>query len=171
MENPPVLVGSYAGIGSRFADQKRTKISDNECEKVTAFAKQMQILKLKLFTGGATGIDTAFANGVTEPDMLKIITAKDATQKSIAFTSNYHPAWLACNDNAQRQHGRNAMLVMGELVDQPMKFVACWTKDPSLGGTSQGLRIAKAHEIPIFNLYGVEDYSEIYSQIEKLLIA
>ena len=46
------------------------------------------------------------------------------------------------------------MIILGERLSEPVKFVLCHTPDgKDTGGTGLGIRIAKSRGIPVFNLY------------------
>lgn len=48
---------------------------------------------------------------------------------------------------------RNVCQILGADLHTPVQMVICWTKGGKLvGGTAQALRIARANNIPIFNL-------------------
>lgn len=50
-------------------------------------------------------------------------------------------------------HARNCYQVLGADLRTPTQFVICWTpRGSGEGGTGQALRIAKAYNIPIFDL-------------------
>lgn len=80
------------------------------------------------------------------------------SDEEIAISMGHHPAWGKCSPSAKLMHQRNLrqmighQSVCGENV-QVSKFVVCWTEGGQMkGGTSQALRIAKALNVPIFNL-------------------
>lgn len=79
------------------------------------------------------------------------------------FAKIYHPAWHRLSKYAQDLHTRNSCQIMGEDLDDPVDFVLCYTKDgKATGGTGQAIRIAEAHNIPVYNLY--------YDNIEKFIL-
>lgn len=152
----------YAGIGSRDTPPDVLKIMEN-------FGYRSVDNNRRLRSGGARGADQAFERGhdravlerqqsralrglpELEPLCMKeIFLARDATPEAIELSSRYHPNWRACNRYAKMLHGRNAMIILGANLDDPVDFVYCWTKDkgPS-GGTGQAIRIALDHGIRI----------------------
>lgn len=75
-------------------------------------------------------------------------------RKAYKLASEYHPNWDACSGGAKKMHTRNVFQILGQGLDKPSLFVVCWTKDgKASGGTGQALRIAKAYDVPVFNLY------------------
>lgn len=133
----------YGGIGSR-------KTPPDILDIMTKLANKLS-LGYVLRSGGATGADSAFergSNGIKE-----VFYAKDATEEAIKLSSKYHPNWEACSDYARKLHGRNSMILLGEDLVTPVKFVVCWTEGSKIkGGTGQALRIAEDFQIPIYNL-------------------
>jgi cell division GTPase FtsZ len=53
----------------------------------------------------------------------------------------------------RKLHARNAMIVLGKNLDDPVDFIICWTPGGTgSGGTGQALRIARAYGIPVYDL-------------------
>ena len=102
-----------------------------------------------LRSGGAEGADTAFANGASKKEIFR---PKDATPEAIKIAMEIHPAPQHCNDYVRKLHGRNVQIVLGRDLDKPVEFVICWTKNPKVGGTSLGIRLADKENISVFNL-------------------
>lgn len=157
----------YSGIGSRETPQEIL----NRIELITSWlAKQGWHCR----TGDAYGADLAFTNGckrgggklsVYSPDMNLQEWWFDMAQKN-------HPAWHKCSLRAKKLHARNTPIILGNVITpfgfpQKSKFVVCWTKDgKATGGTGQGIRLANAYKIPVFNLYGG---IEVEKQLEEFL--
>jgi len=154
----------YAGIGSRDTPEHVLK-------KMRACAKRLKELGFTLRSGGAKGADSAFEQYAgTQAEIYlpfdgfegkrdngyQLINSQFLPHYSKArhMASEYHPNWSACNDRARQMHTRNVMQMLGASLDKPSLFVVCWTKDGrASGGSGQALRIAKALDIPVFNLY------------------
>jgi hypothetical protein len=66
----------------------------------------------------------------------------------------YHPRWKYLKIGAKMLHARNTHQIMGpNITSELSRFVICWTKDgKETGGTAQAMRLARALEIPIYNL-------------------
>lgn len=61
---------------------------------------------------------------------------------------------------------RNVFQVLGQDLKTPSEFVVCYTKDGTdRGGTGANIRLAKAWNIPVFNLY----YDNIEAMIKLYL--
>jgi len=136
----------YAGIGSRLTPAFIQNL-------MSELARMLEEKEWILRSGGAQGADTAFFKGIENHLNTDIWRPEDATEEAIELTSKYHPTWDRCNDYAKKLHGRNAHIILGKDLKTPVECVICWTKNgQASGGTGQGIRIAQAHSIPVFNL-------------------
>ena len=153
----------YAGIGSRDTPVEILYI-------MAMIAQQMGKDGWTLRSGHAWGADAAFENGaisvngkkqifvpwygfnhapIDNPDYIR----PKPTPELMEFSSKFHPNWRKCNDAAKLLHMRNACQILGLDGDAPASLVICWTREgKGGGGTGQALRIAKAYNIPIFDL-------------------
>lgn len=107
-------------------------------------------------SGGAAGADTAFERGMRVIDPQSIHVFPGHLGHYLAWqhhAAQYHPAWDRCDVVARKLHARNSAIMLGPLLTQPVDAVLCWTEGGAVkGGTGQGLRIAAAYRIPVFNL-------------------
>lgn len=148
----------YAGIGSR-------KTPANVCGYMRAKAREYADLGYTLRTGGADGADNAFLNGCRDANghlelylpwkgfnghMAGFLPSKDAFE----LAAKYHPAWNNLTFGGRALHARNMHQVLGQLLNDPVDFIMCWTEDggPS-GGTGQALRLAADYKIRVINLF------------------
>ena len=154
----------YTGIGSRDTPEPVLK-------KMRACSKRLKELGFTLRSGGAKGADSAFEcqagqlaeiylpfNGFNgkrhDGDFYITAPFLASCYEAMQMASEYHPNWGACNERAKQMHTRNVYQILGANLDSPTLFVVCWTKDgKASGGTGQAMRIAKAYDVPIFNLY------------------
>ena len=147
----------YAGIGARSTPLEVLNM-------MTEIAVKLDELGYTLRSGGASGADSAFAKGTNHAEVFR---AYDATSKAIEMASQFHPAWERCNDYVRKLHGRNVQILLGNNLDNPVDFVICWTpKGEVVGGTGLGIRLAKAKNIKVYNLY--LDSVEFLNFLEKL---
>ena len=148
----------YGGIGARNSPQDiLTVMTDAAC--------YLSRLGYMLRSGGAIGADTAFERGSVNS---QIFTAADATPEAILCASYYHPAWDKCDSYTRKLHGRNSMIILGQNLDDPCKFVMCWCvedKNGPRGGTGMGIRIAKDNNIKVLNMYHPEVLERIKAKI------
>lgn len=99
------------------------------------------------------------------------------TNEEKLFTSRFHPAWAKCSSSHRLLHQRNTRILLGTQqlhgdIVEPVKFIIAHTARGAVeGGTGQGLRIAKALNIPIINL-GIaktnQELEDLVLQIEKI---
>jgi hypothetical protein len=135
----------YAGIGSR-------DIPIEERARLTQLATELEKRGYKLRSGGADGSDRAFAEGVQSETMVEVVTALHATPAAMEIAKRHHPAWHRCSDYAKKLLGRNTQIVLGKQLTAPVRFVMAWTQNPNQGGTSIGIKIARAYHVPLLNL-------------------
>lgn len=145
----------YAGIGSR-------KTPPVVLEKMTRIAERLEALGYTLRSGGAEGADTAFAAGAKDKilylpwpnfnGMRGTPCGDDPRLRKIA--EQYHPCWNGLTRGGQALMARNVAQVLGANEgDAFSDFVVCWTKGgKGGGGTGQAIRIARDHQIPVFDL-------------------
>lgn len=153
---------AYAGIGARRTPHD---VLDLMRSVGARLAERGCILR----SGGALGADSAFECGAR-------ITAQRAGRvelflpwagyndrrssasgelpvRALELAEQHHPAWDRCSRGVQRMHARNAQVVLGEALDDPVRFVVCYTPDARAGGgTGQALRIAHGAGIPVHDL-------------------
>ena len=169
----------YAGIGSRDTPE-------SVCDEMRHIGFELSKKGYVLRSGGADGADAAFEEGALQCSDLWL--GGDCVQvflpcvgfnnhSSIHFTrvsnkakqiaSELHPAWERCSDFAKKLLGRNVYQILGyNLVDSPSSFVVCWTKNAKVrGGTAIGIRLAKRHGIPVYNLADSEQQREFYLNV------
>ena len=150
----------YAGIGSRSTP-------DRVLNKMSAIATALESKGYCLRSGGALGADTAFFKGCTS--LWDIYGHRHSTPKSIEYVSQYHPAWDKCSPFVRKLHGRNAQIILGELLDKPVDFVVCWTPNGKpVGGTATGIAMATARGIPVYNLALRDDYLALRTLFAEL---
>lgn len=145
---------SYAGIGSR-------ETPSDICALMVDLADRLDTDGYMLRTGGADGADYAFFLGASVCELyLPYATYKGLisqivpTPGAYAIAEQFHPRWKACSDHAKALHARNSHIILGRRLDDPVERIICWTRDgKASGGTGQGIRIARAHKIPVHNLY------------------
>ena len=132
-----------------------------------------------LRSGGAPGADTAFEKGAYRgmdvelfepwpeiylpwPDFNNHPMGPDfvtPAQWTFNIAAQFHPAWYRLKPAGKLFHARNVHQVLGPTENSTKsKFIICWTKDSKGGGgTGQAIRIAKAHNIPIYDLCSESD--------------
>jgi len=156
-----------AGIGSR--DTPKTILS-----QMTSLGIRFANLGWCLRSGGADGADTAFEIGCDQANGAKEIflpwkgmeskrfpksqgghssTLYNIAPYAFHIASQIHPVWDDLSQGMQKLHARNVHQILGENLDDPVKFVVCWTKNGKLsGGTATAMQLAYDLDIPVFNL-------------------
>ena len=160
-------MNTYAGIGSRETPK-------DILELMTRIANFLGERGYTLNSGGATGADEAFRIGANNKNIFlpwkgynKIASYHTTVpQQAIDIAEAFHPNWDACNDAVRKLHGRNAQIVLGSRLNEPVEFVICWTPDgKASGGTGLAIRMAQELDIPVFNL---KNQAELDSILEVI---
>lgn len=170
----------YAGIGSRETPED---ILDFQTRIATHLEKDGWLLS----SGGAEGADDAFEAGITEVSDHRIIIPRNgfngkhanegyvnfgnATQlmknQCDALASRIHPAWDNMPRWMKNLHSRNVMQILGENLDNPVKFVLYWAPEDkhgvAKGGTRTAVVLANKLGIPTFNMLR----KEILNRLER----
>jgi len=162
----------YTGIGSRSTPpeilSQMTNIAIFLCE--TGYV---------LRSGGASGADTAFEAGVSDPDKKDIYLPWKGfngnssphyrvTDEALKLAAKVHPAWDKLSQGARLLMGRNGYQVLGFGLRIPSEFLICWTKSgKEIGGTAQAIKIAQSLSIPVYNLFFEKHRKQIESWIVK----
>jgi len=150
----------YAGVGNRYG------VPMDMIELMKEFATVIASVGYVLRSGGAIGCDLAFESAALETGgTIEIYKAKQATSDSIEYASHFHPAWDACTPFVKQLHGRNAMIILGPDLKTKVSFLVCYAVDEKNGGTALGIKIARANNIPVYNLAKAEGHSIILDMI------
>jgi hypothetical protein len=167
----------YAGIGSR-------KTPDFILDLMTKLASRLEELGFVLRSGGAEGADLAFESGVRDIWNKQIFIPWPGFnnrpkgrvcdwighhEEHEVIARMHHPNWAACSQGARLLHIRNVAQVLGPdtLKASHSAFVLCWTEaGAGYGGTGQALRIARAYDIPIFDL-DLPDRKEVLVKLSQ----
>lgn len=166
----------YAGIGSR-------KTPDYILQLMKEIATKLESRGWTLRSGGAEGADDAFESGCTRKQIYVpwngfnnrdlIFSIPDNAYK---LAEEAHPNWKALSQGAKTLMARNCMQVLGKDLNEPSKFVLCWTPDGCVshatrsyrtGGTGQAITIADKAGIRVFNLASEEHYYFFKNFIES----
>lgn len=150
--------GIYAGIGSRRAPADVLGL----CTRIAStLAARGRVLR----SGHAIGCDQAFEAGAGDRAEV-FLPWRDyegdvevlgqvrlmPTVKAIEMVPGFHPAPERLSMASLRLMARNAHIILGPMLDEPVGLVICWTLDEERGGTSAGLRLARQRDIPVCNL-------------------
>lgn len=158
----------YAGIGSRRTPRDIQTL-------MTRIAEKLSSQGWTLRSGHADGADLAFERGAGTNCEVYLPWASfnqhwqieghrhaAPTQAAMLLAQAYHPAWQKCSSGAKQLHARNMHQILGPDLQEPVKFVLCWTPDgQDSGGTGQALRLARKNKIPVFNLHDPETHARL----------
>lgn len=157
----------FTGVGSRYgapiaAQKTATKITQWLCER-----------GFLVRTGDAIGMDQVFREAGQGncryyaphgrhnpiPGAVMISPDDEYYRQARDLTANTHPTFNVLGKFEKELHIRNAFEVLGDDLQNPAKFVLCWTPDGaetktsrSTGGTGQAIRLAIKYNIPVFNI-------------------
>src|SRR3954463_2152457 len=149
----------YTGIGSRQTPPEILTL-------MTRIARTLDAQGYVLRSGGATGADTAFAQGATRREIYLpwsgftgapngILVHGAAWAQAEGLARALHPAWSRLSPGVRRLHTRSVFQVLGATLDPPSQFVLFWAPEVDgavQGGTRTAVILARQHGIPCFNL-------------------
>lgn len=175
----------YTGIGSRNTPEPILELMRN-------IGRKMALMGYTLRSGGATGADTAFADGWGDAWVLDAgIYASDkykaeiylpwegfndqyssmegryliTNPKAQEIVSEIHPAWNKLSKGAKALHTRNVYQVLGQDLATPSTCVIFYAEPLGTsvkGGTRTAVELAKIHGVPVFNLW--------YEQVQERMM-
>jgi len=171
----------YAGIGAR-------KTPEELLPNLSTAAASLAKAGVGLRTGGSWGADQAFYDGwkrVEQDELVEIFVPYSGfrgfvctnanrvfgppSKEAKAIAREFHPNWANVGDTGRMYLARNVYQILGFDLESPSDFVLCWTPDgKEIGGTSQGIRIAHSHSIPVINL-GNTSLEEANDRIQDIL--
>ena len=159
--NPTTRPPTYAGIGAR-------KAPSGLLADMTRIAQWLRRTGWHLNSGGASGADRAFAegaspqtrtlylpwpgyNGHAGPDC-RMLTPGEM-ESALTLAERVHAAWSKCSRGVRALHARNAAIVLGPGLANPVDAVVAWSPGGRMvGGTGIALRMAETAGIPVLNL-------------------
>lgn len=145
----------YAGVGNRKAPYEILDL-------IKVYATVLRLKGYTLRSGGAVGPDKHFQHyaGLKK----EIIWALESHRYPAWYemAERYHGGWHNCDEDARRFLARNCAIVRGYDLATPVEFVIAWTPG---GSDSHLIRIARAHDIPVYNLASRADCAELEERI------
>lgn len=178
----------YTGIGARKTPGPLINFLEiTPLSRLRRWGYNLGALKLTLRSGAADGADFAFENGCDKAAGKKEIylpwkgfNDSDSDLHYIppeafeAASDIYGATWKFQKPAVKKLMARNMMQVMGLGLEEPSKFVLCWTEDGCIsketrtketGGSGQAIAYADEMGIPIFNFgkcAAEEEFSEFF---------
>lgn len=73
----------------------------------------------------------------------------------------YHPTWAELHEDDRRIHARTSHVIMGHDLNQPVKFLICYTDKDAVDAddVDQNIRIADTNLLPVFDFALGIDYT------------
>lgn len=147
----------YTGVGSR-------RTPENILDLIEKISTKLDGLGYTLRSGGAKGADIAFEVACTNKIIylpFKEYRPEDfyhfgVTDEHIEYSMKFHPKPEYPTEFQKHYLGRNLYQVLGHNLKTPSKFLIAWWNPEKPSGTSHTARIAKAHNIPCFNLFDLK---------------
>lgn len=162
----------YAGIGSRETPKELIPTIDK-------IVLKLNDLGYTLRSGAADGADSFFEDKAELKEIFLPWKGYNKhpselyndTPEGWILAEKYHPNWKALSDGGKKMMVRNGYQVLGFDLKTPVEFIVCWTRDgKASGGTGFAIRLAKAYNIPIFNLYHENAYKELIKFIQPFTL-
>jgi len=153
----------YTGIGSRSTPP-------GVQASMTELAALLRGRGWRLRSGAAEGADQAFGRGAGAMADIYVpwrgFGYAERGARVVALDPNYlldddhmRCLKLGCphvdrlSQGAHKLHARNCYQVLGDSLSDPSEFVVCWTPGGQVqGGTATAIRLARAAQVPVFNL-------------------
>jgi len=180
----------YTGIGARKTPGKIDFIyDDNPLSWLFKYGYFLSEMKFVLRSGAADGADMAFERGCNlgsgEKEIYLPWEGFNNSDSELFYIPPeafeiagdiYGPTWKYAKPATKKFMARNMQQVMGFGLDEPSKFVLCWTPDgcttksdrtKETGGTGQAIAYAEEMEVPVFNLFNENAENELIDFILK----
>ncbi len=183
----------YTGIGARKTPGKMVDFHEiSPMARLRLWGYNLAILGFTLRSGAADGADYAFENGCDigkgDKEIYLPWLAFNGSESDLYYIPPeafeiagdiYGATWRYQKQATRKFMARNMMQVMGLGLDEPSKFILCWTPDgcntkatrtKDTGGTGQAIAYADEMDIPIFNFKnknGEQDFIDFFD-LEEL---
>ena len=181
---------AFAGVGSREAPRTVLK-------KMEVLAERLARRGMVLRSGAARGADMAFEKGCDTAagakeiflpwdgfspwgrggDGRRSVTERGVMtppdwEKALRITEEHWDAserpFVSLRQGTQKLMGRNACQVLGADLETPAVAVLYWTPEPERGGTTQALRVARAHGIECIRIDEGKDVGALVEQLDAM---
>ena len=153
----------FAGIGSRETPVNMRPMIKQIMDTLN---KKGWILR----SGGAEGADTFFEKFAKWKEIYlpwkgfnnNPSTTFGYSPEAEQIAKKFHPTYEQLSRGAKACMSRNSYQVLGGDLKTPAICVICYTPTgKATGGTGQAIRIAEAHNIPVFNLKNRGAFDEL----------
>jgi hypothetical protein len=155
------MIKIIAGIGSR-------QTPESIMAEMTRIGTWCKLNKILVRSGHAEGADWAFEQGAQDSCIAFVpwagfnsqLTSKakqwtpEYTDELMKTVDQFHPTPERLSPAVRKIMARNACQILGkDSLSDMTQAVVCWTKNASEdGGTAQAIKIAKYHNVPVYNM-------------------
>lgn len=160
----------FAGVGSRKTPRSVRRV-------MTRISNRFEELGWIGRSGGADGADEAFRIGYKDENKFEEYLPCDTNALALKTVAKYHPCGNKLRgSDTYRKHARNAQIILGEVLNDPVSVVVCWTPDGArnhqertrgTGGTGQAISIAADNGILVINLARSEHMNAMLRWLQK----
>lgn len=158
----------YAGIGPRKTPREVLKMMEQVAHGLSPTGWLLR-------SGGVIGADLAFERCAIHKEIHlpwnryngKLVDNKTyflppITPAIEAIAATHHPVYWSLKSSVKMFMCRNVTIILGMDLQTPVKMVVCYTPEgKAQGGTGHGIRVAKANDIPVFDLAKIEDQNAL----------
>ncbi|WP_347460875.1 hypothetical protein ABEF79_00940 [Acinetobacter sp. ANC 7454] len=128
-----------------------------------AFSRQLEVY--------AADIHQVHKSTLPKKTLAKIRNPSLVTQAE-QIAASHHPNWGKCSVYTRKLLSRNAHIIFGYHLNNPVDAVITWCELDNFGqpkgGTATALKMAWGAQIPVFNLY-LPQKAEMLERISKFL--
>lgn len=119
-----------------------------------------------LRTGGSYGLNP-FDSKISTSNR-QLFFMEETTDEAIDMASKHLPIGYKCDSHNLKLRGRNCMLLFGNKLDIPSRFIICWFDDQNEEKSHTGfiLRMCERYNIKIFNLFYEATVNNLKERLE-----
>lgn len=148
-----------ACIGNRDLGQKQINL-------IVEWARKLAKKGYWLRSGGARGADRLFETSAVWTKK-EIFRPEDANEAAVQMARAHHPNFDGATQYVKKLLARNAQIIFGRDLDDPVEFVVTYSRNGFLkGGSAHSMRMARDKKIPVFNLHIPEDIKALEEYIK-----
>ena len=167
----------YTGIGSR-------KTPPSVLVDMVDIARACELNKIGLRSGGAIGADRAFESGAGN-SLISYRPNDVMSERAYELAKQFYEPhsirefgrrWSSVKPYVKNLMTRNVYQVLGDNLDDPSRFLICWTPDgcessvtrtKATGGTGQAIAVATAFQVEIINLYNADALGRVERKLSN----
>ena len=143
----------YAGTGDRKTPLKIQNLLQN-------YIKILNERNYMLRTGSESGTQTFMK---TLADKVEVMDIPEANHLVYAANRSHYVLWSHNGNRVKKKYARDTLILLGDNLATPPEFLLCWCNINIKGGSVFSIRLAKEHNIPIYNIFR-EDHQEKFEE-------